>query len=155
MEDVNVNLRYELHRSMQAARAGAGWVLKAKVPKVVEDWIKLFGDEAKKDVDGGLWAKLDGGKLQYWYAKKPLPQEEDYSFNGIGSPLVNEYGGANLSFLRLCGISEGNGIEIAIKDVIKSKDLDKIQDLLASATSRFYNDYIRSIRFIVELKEDR
>jgi len=55
----------------------------------------------------------------------------------------------NLSFLRLVGISEPEGVSFLIKSVHSRSGLKKLVDLIQTAQNMFYQDYIKTVEYTV------
>ena len=128
------------------------------LPRVEEFMASLGGGEIV-DVSscGRYWQPINGQPLnayviQSFMSKHQSDDGSSISFDRLGHPIVSipeggseKYPIVNLSFLRLRGISEGNGITFGIKGVYSMDELRSIRDKVNVAQRRFYIDYIRPV----------
>lgn len=81
-----------------------------------------------------------------------------YRLDQLGKPLIfkDDMNGnrcVNLSFLRLVGISEGNGISFEIKGVRTQDGIKELSTAIAQACKSFYDQYIRDVKQVATVSE--
>lgn len=150
---------------------GRGWrgvSVRVKVAEEVEEFIKSMGSGIIHDVRTyGIYWKPQGGTTLDIYnissnEKDPMMASDGSHFvlNKPGQPLLlledhpdiaptEEV--LNLSFLRLVGISKGNGVTFTVKDVCDKEQLADLRDRIQSAIESFYVKYLKPINLIVTI----
>lgn len=86
-------------------------------------------------MNDGIWVNTD--RLGH-----PLLELSDRN-NGMPEETLN------LSFLRLVGISDPEGVSFLIRSVHSMSGLRKLRDLVQNAQNIFYTDYIKTIEYTV------
>lgn len=82
--------------------------------------------------------------------------EIDMNEGSRGRPqLVNRDGSSagdnvlNLSFIRLVGISNPEGVKFLLKSVISFGSLQRLRDQIQTAQNTFFRNYIKTIEYVV------
>jgi hypothetical protein len=84
----------------------------------------------------GMWVNID--RLGH-----PLSEVTSESRSGMAEEQLN------LSFLRLVGTSNPDGVKFLLRSVHSTGALRKLRDSIQNAQNIFYNDYIRTIEYVV------
>jgi hypothetical protein len=88
------------------------------------------------------------------------PSRIAYRVDRVGKPLIGmddsplSVGGQrviNISFLRLVGISEGNGITFEIRGVLTKDGTRELSDSIGQAARSFYEQYLRDLKMVSTL----
>lgn len=118
----------------------------------VEELMRSWGSGEIQpiDVHGRMWYIKKGHELRgvYHLGSNPGVCPFDggyYRIDRAGQPFICGEGEVNLSFMRIAGVSEGEGVTFEVKGV---HELDKIRSLAESikmATRRFYINYLKPI----------
>jgi hypothetical protein len=140
------------------SRTKDGVVLSVKTNPTVEAFMRALGDGTMQDVNtwNNKWATLPGDKpLMIWNADVNTITEMSngtrYRLDSPGSKLEfpPDYGNQsiyNLSFFRIVGASEGDGVRFLIKNTVIGKDgLLDMRDKLISLSKQLYVDFIRPV----------
>jgi hypothetical protein len=128
-----------------------------KVHPAIENLLKDWGGGevlTAGDFTGRNW--VTSRDLTAWFlANDPGHLSYDrgaYALNLLGGPLLYSEaesgikgGLLNLSFLRLCGISEGEGVSFDIKGIYSTEYIRDLAEKIKLATRRFYVDYLLPI----------
>ncbi len=148
-------------------------------PRVEEFFKTLCGNEVKDaQLTDRHWRLSDDNAPLYCYTLPPntdgFPQEEggEYVINRVGAPLVvnntPDPGGAparidgngrylgynpkvNISFLRMVGISESQGITFYVGGVYSKDAVIKLLEQIGTGLRRFYIDFIRPMNVSVQI----
>lgn len=109
-------------------------------------WVPIKGSEEKPLVAYALNQKLDVFG----------PHDLDFSIDRLGAPLLEEVPDykrerINLSFIRLQGISEGNGVAFSVKGVYSRELVTKMLDGIGVGLRKFYIDFIRPMNVNVQI----
>lgn len=150
---IQVNLR----------RSAIGLMVNVKALPRVEDFVRSLGSGETVDVRtlGRHWVPNKEQVLAvYAMATNPGSLTTDsglrFRIDRPGWPL-SEYDAnsltagevINLSFLRLAGISEGDGVTFGVKGVFTMEALNRLRDGIGDASRRFYISYMKPINLTV------
>lgn len=143
------------------SRSEYGIKVNVKTSALIENFMRSLGPGEKQAVDmhGKLWIpEKPGDAPLYVYehgrnALQNLPSNR-YSIAMVGRSLdlTADLGPdiANLSFLRLVGISEGNGVTFHVKGQVLSLDgLRSIKNRIGQEARNLYVDFIRPVDMTV------
>lgn len=166
-QDFTLIKRGEIVVDINLQRAKGGIAVSAKVHPVVEDFLRSWGDGSAQDVNlhGRSWFPLKpgGAPLMVWKlsqdpGSQPLDRATTYRIARAGHPLIESIEVANdtvnLSFLRLCGISEGSGVSFGVKGVFTEVAIRELGDKLVNAAKVFYVSYMRPIDLRVRISTE-
>jgi hypothetical protein len=154
-----------LHRGIEGLRVSI------KTISQIEDFFQRLsgGQSQQASIYNRMWTRDKGDETPlnvYMFEKATIkpPVEEDeerrvpYTLELVGSPLLSyvenrrtgaKDTGANISFLRIVGISEGAGATFNIKGVYSSGEVKNIRNKLSEALRRFYIDYMQPVSLSV------
>jgi hypothetical protein len=134
-----------------------GLLLTIKANPLVESFFSSLSKNQTIDVDayGDLWSNAGGKEtLKVYNVDEPF-NNKSYNLREVGMPLLNLGGGRNglqlgdedagvlnLSFLKLVGISNPDGVTLGISGAYSKGYIQKIQNKLPEATQRFLHDYV-------------
>lgn len=166
-QDFTLIKRGEIVVDINLQRAKGGIAVSAKVHPAVEDFLRSWGDGTPQDVNlhGRSWFPLKPSSppLQVWKlvldpGPQPLDRSCSYRIARAGHPLIESIEGCNdtvnLSFLRLCGISEGAGVSFGVKGVYTEAAIRELGDKLVNATKVFYVSYMRPVDLRVRISTE-
>ena len=112
-------------------------------------WFSGHGDvEFRKNYPQLKMSKL---KDKFIYS---MQGRMDYSFDYVGYPINSEeipHNIANLAFLRIPGISEGEGIKFQVEGVASNETLRQMKPRLGQAVRAFVMEYLVPVRFELEI----
>lgn len=151
------------------SRSRHGIRLDVKTSPVVETFMRSLGNGEKQPISawGRDWVPdNEDTQLVVWradsskIAKLTTSSGIEYGLNyvaralDISADLGTTKGVANLSFLRLVGVGEGNGVSFHIKNTVSSlSNMRDLKNLLGSAAKNLYADYIRPVNLNVYVAE--
>lgn len=121
-------------------RTTEGILVNVRVQPDVEEFFKRWGGERKEDVravGGRLWRS--GDPLSFWAMETVYVR--GYTLNMPGQPLLDEADNPNISFIQLCGASEG--VTFTCDMVVSKKELERMSTRLNNAMATFYSEYIK------------
>lgn len=126
-----------------------GLLFSAKAHPVVEEWARSLGDGLTREVaaHGRSWTAVGGSPLRVYNMSQNI-EEGTYHINYAGRPLVYE-NAINLSWLRLQGISEGDGIKFAVAGVMDKDAIHDLRDRMINAARSFCLSYLCPIDLTV------
>ena len=169
-------LTVQYQRASVDPKAGLRLTLKARPD--IEDFFSLqLGDKQPVSVLGRYWSAKQGNEdLQVWSVQPQFTGvlgDEDlcqFRLDAPGLPLLfeaeaNEDGDmprrghnkppapkvANISFLRLVGISEGSGVTLNVRGVYSRKEIERIVGRIRAATRAFYEMHLKPINIAVTM----
>lgn len=166
MEAAIVQKSGEMCIKSSLKRSSQGLIVSVMAHPRVEEFMQRLAMEEVVDVvpSGRHWTALDGRVLRAYgpptVPLDPLRTEDGLSIgiDRLGQPLIEFYEDRNtgrgeeklnLSFLRLVGISEGDGVSFLLKSVYSLQGMKKLRDQLQSAQTILYNGYLRPIEFTI------
>jgi len=157
-------------------RSAQGLLITVKAHPRVEEFMARLSNADKVNVNtiGRHWLTEytdEGSKIRHVIRENPLIAYMFYNpldsmrtsdgvwanFDRLGHPILevsDRNSGMpeetlNLSFLRLVGISEPEGVSFLIKSVHSRSGLKKLVDLIQTAQNMFYQDYIKTVEYTV------
>lgn len=166
METAEINKGGETRIRTILHRTSAGLSITVWAVPEVEEFMRRIGNGETVAVNsiGRHWTPLTSDAL-YAYAMPPMTEQLHTDEGGpitlerLGHPLLEQVGGKyeqiNLSFLRLRGISEGQGVTFGVKGVYSLGHLRKMLDKVNGATRKFYVDYMRPMDLSSSLTVDK
>jgi hypothetical protein len=122
------------------------------LPEIEEFFRQWGGGIQESPMHGRVWKSSKTGEpIRLWSFETRLPSIDgaDYNIIHTGTPLVNEMGQVNLSFLRLVGASNPDGQRFIIEQVISNKELTRMGERISRASEAFYLDFIRPVKLNV------
>lgn len=140
----------------QIVKGGICWVELSigRTSKGLEVWVKAV-PEIEQFCKAQSDSKKDGVEVyaRGWISDKPLEAyrfkanlaEQGYSLIYVGGSLdvqTSEDGRVNLSFLRLVGISEPEGVKFTVAGPFSREYLDRIGQGIIQQLRTFVRDYI-------------
>lgn len=162
-----VCIQVQLSRGVRADKTSGLTVSVQALPRV-EDFIRSLGTGETTDVRtiGRHWSPIEkeGHLLVYNLNTNIGIQSQSYSPYRIDRPgwpiLEAAHGGqpmhlANLSFLRLVGISEGPGVSFGVKGVFTLEHLRQMRDLVMEASRQFYISYLKPVQLSYQVIPDQ
>lgn len=167
METAEINKGGETRIRTILHRTAAGLSITIWAVPEVEEFMRRVGNGETVAVSsiGRHWVSPTGEAL-YAYAM-PLLSELLHTDEGapitldrLGCPLLENITGGkyetiNLSFLRLRGISDGQGVTFGVRGVYSLGHLRKLLDRINGATRKFYVDYMRPMDLSSSLTVDK
>lgn len=163
-KEVNVIKRGETCIQAFLNRSPAGLTITVRAHPRVEDFIRSLGSGEQIDVKtlGRHWVPIGGKPLMvYHLATNPgniqASGKTMYNINQPGQPLLTAHSSIsginmdvlNLGFLRLAGISEGQGVSFGVKGVFTYEALQRLGSSIEEAAQQFYRSYIKPINLVV------
>jgi hypothetical protein len=146
-------------------RSPSGLTVQIQTHPSVEAFMRSLGDGLTQEVRayGRLWQPLGPNKPDLVAYNMTTALGPFTSYDGstvrmdqVGNPLLIATGGApptvNISFLRLLGTSEGNGITFVLKGSVMSTDaLAHLRDKIGRAQDALYKMYLLPVNFTTML----
>ncbi len=114
----------------------------------VEEFFKHHGGGIVQPPQFGRnWKPFDEAakRIDIWSFQQHLNPSGQYDVLSTGTPLVNDGGVVNISFLRLVGASEPGGKDLIIEQVISNPEIRQLGARITKAAEQFYMDYIQPI----------
>lgn len=155
----------ETYTTIEFIRNGVGLAVHVKSVPMIEEFFRDLGAGEVTDVavSGRYW--VAGKDIQSFQAygllnPKDINKADSYRFDRVGHPLIEATtsvdGGkyvkmVNLSFLRLRGISEGNGITFFVKGAHSSSGVEEIRDLTQKALANFYVKFLKPFNMSIQI----
>jgi len=138
-------------------------VLWLRAHAIVEDFFK--GQSTKEDlvsaVGNGYWYKVGDpdGKIYRLAGPRGSYTGNGYTLDYPGYFGTNEDLGlphncVNLSFLRMKGISEPDGVKLGIKGVMSLSARRELRDSVKTAMGKFVRDYLIPVTLELEIRVD-
>ena len=138
-------LYFNLRRSFN------GLTIKCKACPAVENMFRELSNDEALDLReyGTAWVPVGHPIQIYNFTQHNTTRPVSYTLSDIhGPPLQSVRPGldlVNLSFLRMVGISEGDGITFTLKGVFELEELKRIYDGIIEAAPKFYNDMLKPV----------
>jgi hypothetical protein len=144
----HLKLRFKVHPSVEELFATWGGNEKTLVAKYGRQWEGKDEEATKSLVCWNLGqnpgvASIDPSGGFFCLDKIGGALLEPRQFTGPLGPVTAEV--LNMSWLRLCGISESAGIEIAIRGVFTPQKVDEIAEKIKLASRTIYITYLKPI----------
>lgn len=177
-EDIGLNIRKngESCISMILRRNMGGLTLSVKTHPNVEEFFKNNSASDHYDVRaaGRHWSGLDKEAPLYAYQiVDPIPiiqldTQRRVRFDKLGTQLIlvtnagdrdqplptglnARFCDINMSFLRLVGIGQGDGVTFNIRGVFSDRSIESLRDDIADAGKKFYQTYMKPINMNVSI----
>jgi hypothetical protein len=132
-------------------RSAIGLSVHVKTHPAIEDFMRSLGDGLVKPVEiyGKSWISMPGSErsLEIYNMDRSLPYDM-YRLDIAGRPMEQE-GQLNMSFLRLAGTSEGNGVTFGVKGVYSLESLRNLRDKISASARQLYIEYLRPVDLTV------
>lgn len=154
----DVMKRGETVISITLSRGRSGLSVTVKAHPQVEEFAQSFSSGEHTDVRtfGRYWTPLrEADRLWVYSYYQPLLEANgkpdsrvSYTLNKPGG-LLFEDEVANISFLRLVGVSEGAGVSFNVKGVYSLDLLRQIRDRVMEASKQFYVTYLKPVDLTV------
>lgn len=149
----------ELCLMVNLSRGREGLLLNVKTSPLVEKFMQDLGNGTKDPLakfERGFWAPNKSDELYIYNAGRDTltqianPDLQRYRLDRIGDrlDLSSEFGPGiiNLSFLRIVGVSEADGVTLNIKGSVMSLDgLRDLKNKIGAAARALYVDFIRPV----------
>lgn len=137
-------------------RGKSGLRVRVKATPEVEEFIKTLGQGEEVAVGnyGRYWTPLPSQEGLYAYDMSSKLQRSavPFTLEALGSQIDLSYDSPNLvntSFLRLVGISKGDGVTFILRGVYSHDAIMRMRDLVGAANRQFYIDYLRPMHVTV------
>ena len=166
-ETATLNKGGETVVEVRFRRNVAGLLINARTVRAIEDFMQGLGDGSTVDVRtaGRLWVPTTSTPLMAYSMSNGFPGEHNNIFrldqlgrniivaSREGEPFLSSTNEpvANLSFLRLVGISEGAGVQFGVKGVYSLDTVVTMRDQVIEASRRLYIAYLKPIDFCVQV----
>lgn len=138
-------LTLELGRS----KLNEGLLLKVKAAPQIEAFMRSLGggDSFNTILGGRYWEPIGTTPLRVYNAIHNLPPSTIYTLTQHGRPLIPDLktDQVNLSFLRLVGISEPEGISFVVKGVYSKDLIYRIYTKVTEATTELYKQFLKPV----------
>jgi hypothetical protein len=126
-----------------------------KVHPDVEAFFRKWSGGGQDDVraNGRTWKNAEAGKrLLAWSFNNQdvIEQLRPISLHALGQP-INSRELTNISYIRLCGASEGDGVSFLCDVVMGRNDLDRLGERLKRAQEDFYRELIQPMDVEIQL----
>jgi hypothetical protein len=144
------------------SRHKAGLKLQVKGLPIVEDFFRDFAQGEVQPVVNHArhWYPVSGKPLMVYALPKSLGQmvaDDDtrFTLDKVGNPLLIQTHAdrpdtsLNLSFLRLVGISEGDGVAFTVKGAMDLEETRRLAQRIMLASRRFFIAYMRPVNINV------
>lgn len=135
-----------------------GVIVTVKVHPVVEEFMRSLGDGGSQPIDvahGRGWYEIgEAGPILVWNMDKPLDkfQTRNWTIDKPSASLQDEkYGHNNLSWLRIVGVSKGEGVTFGVKGVYSTTGLNKLRESFGTSLDDFYKSYIIPVDMYVSM----
>jgi hypothetical protein len=162
---------------MSLGRSAKGLILSVKAHASIEEFFHTIsqGKTQPMSLHGRWWRPVrEGLSLPEVYVFSAPLNSKRYSLNAVGQDLITRgdgagrpissedsedegYGGppgssiANISFLRMKGISEGDGVSLSIPTVQTVEGLRTASKLLREGVKAFYLDFLKPIDVVISM----
>lgn len=117
-------------------------------PDVEVFFSKWSGGVQERPAHGRLWKPVGDSELRLWalalHNVNPTPMRP-YSLVHSGAGFVVGDGYANISFLRLIGISEPEGRSFVMETVLGKSEVASMAQRLSDACNLYYGEYLQDI----------
>jgi hypothetical protein len=142
-------------------RGPKGLTVRTKAHPSLEEMFKAFanGQTVAPNTHGRTWAPaVDGAKLPSAYDISMIPGANANMRSPLGFFSLLHLGGelftpanalVNLSFLRLIGISEGDGVAFAVRGVWSLEGVRSMGNMMNAGIKRLYDDFIKPIDVVI------
>lgn len=139
-------------------RSSRGVVLTAKVTPAIEDYFRSQSGDSfdVNEIHREWFVGKDAAPLKVWHIVDDpgvvRSHTGAYVLNKPGFPLVVSEGPSkvvNLSFLRLVGISEGEGIKLEIKGAFTLTYIRDLAAQIGQSTKQFFVDFLKPVDILV------
>lgn len=146
-------------------RNKVGLILKIKARRDVEDFMRGLADGHRTLVEavGDSWYNCNnsGTPLEVYDAAVEA-RNKLYTMNGVGQPLLviqdpgrlraaNNEEQVNLSFLKLVGISNSEGVSIGFVGAYSADYVSKVRNALPNVVTQFLRDYLVPITINLQI----
>lgn len=137
-----------------------GLSITIRTTTAIEEFVRGLGDGSLLDIRtmGRFWVpsgKEDSLKVYQIASQMTETYNNRYRLDQPGQPLYafNDSGSgyANLSFLRLAGISEDSGVTFYIKGVYTMESIKSMRDHTLEAVRNFYISYLKPIDYSIQV----
>ena len=140
--------------ALHLARCKAGIRIDVKAAPLVEDFFRQWALGMAPESLGNYgrqWSPTDPTKrLNVYPLHSERIEQERYSLWHPGRGLSFD-GRTNISFLRLEGISNPDGVSFTVEEVMSKSELDNLADRIKLGCGWFYAEYIKDTRYDVVL----
>ncbi len=123
----------------------------------VELFFRQLALDRQRAITGTTWKPNDPNKILYAWdpLENPWVGGTVYTLMALDQPLAVEDAGeilTNLSFLRLVGVSDEPGLDLAVRQVVTAGQLaTAVAKPLERSLVRFYEDYLREANVQIRL----
>ena len=126
------------------------------LPEVEAFFEQWSGGVQERPAHGRLWKPArTGDTLTVWAFGMPLTPSSmrPYSLLHTGAGFLTENSHPNISFLRLVGISNSDGVEFVMEALIGRGEIAQLGARLSDACNMFYSEYLQpvNIRAVVSV----
>ena len=160
MEHPTVNsIVVDIFRNLKVSKAGASYAIKVKALPFIEEFMKSLGDGKSQHVEawGKDWLSVpepDGvvrPLMIYTMNDLSSAHSQGYTLDNPGHPIYSyhEDGLFNLSFLRIVGISDGDGVTFGMSTPANLTMMETLRDQVNKYVGQFFRDYIRPVHLQV------
>lgn len=140
--------RVSLNRTLRMAQLDdpVGFTVNVWVHPDVESWMKSLGTGESEPVEpyGKTWVQLPDQKpLEIWNATRYPDRTGLFRIDQPGKQLVFDGDEINMSFLRLTGVSRGDGVMFGIKTILSTPGLVELRTKIQGVIRQLYIDYMK------------
>jgi hypothetical protein len=134
----------------------ASLIINVRARPEIENFMRGLANDRKLPVDNfaDMWDSVNKQILQAYDIQQNFPSHV-YTLEAVGLPLLPNYievnlgkkeafnnDTVNLSFLKLVGISEPEGVSIAFNNPYSAQYINKFKALWPAAALQFLRDYV-------------
>lgn len=167
-DQVDVNKGGETKLSFELTRSAQGLTLRVRAIPEVEEFMRSISAGEFADVRkfGRHWLPKDASKTLSVYLPNPaevlaprsISRSLAYRLDRMGLPLSaqeSHHGSVvsmtNLSFLRLVGISDPDGVTFSVPGVYTWEQVNALTKELSDGLKHFYVEYLNPLKYTVML----
>jgi hypothetical protein len=140
------------------SRGKEGLEISIKTVPEIELFMKSLGSkEDAVEAYGKSWISLNGQPLMIHRMDKDIFDNEPganrtYDISRIAEPMISPRDGrVNLSFLRIVGISNPDGVRFGIKGPISSRYISDLKGDILRETKNFLRDFIVPVQYNIRV----
>lgn len=124
-----------------------------KVEPEIEEFFKSWSGGSNSSVDnyGRQWHSLNGSPIQVYDFEDRGMEQGRFSLWSPGRSLHLD-GHVNVSFLRIVGASEGDGVSLIIEDLVSRTELENLAEKIKRGCAWFYMEYVKPVNYEITVE---
>jgi len=144
--------------STRLRRTKDGLMVNVKVSPEVEELFRTWGGARTEECKlyGRMWKPVtETQQLQLWRCFQTHHNTGGHSSTPIfwkGGRLPMEDGIVDISFIRLVGASNPEGVTFYVDTLIGYSELDSVADKIKTATGWFYGEFVKPVELKIDVQ---